>query len=549
MIGGMTARRSRLLPAVAALGALLLAAACTSTVGGSAVPVQGATGTPAPPSTGPVDIGPVPAGLERFYTQRLDWGSCADLATDELTSFYESASLQCADLEVPLSYDDPAGPAISIGVLRKQATDPASRIGSVVFNPGGPGVSGMEMAGSFGALGIGAELNRSFDFVGFDPRGVANSTPAIDCQTDAERDASRAEVIRTRTQAEVDAANSESEQYAQECAQRSGPPDGIDGAAFLASVGTPNVARDLDVLRAALGDRALTYVGLSYGTSIGSWYAQLFGANVRAMILDGAVAPNADPGEELIAQAEGFQTAFDEFADWCVQQPDCVFGDDAGNAVPIYQSLVRPLLDEPLPLKDGRVISFDDANTGTRQALYAEALWKPLSAALLDLSRGSGDALMQLADYYDGRDPSGRYTNVLEAFQAISCIDGGREIDPAAADALAEKYAAAAPFSDSGDPPRAIDDPCEYWVVAPDPEQQAADYAGLPRVLVISTTQDPATPYQAGVDLADALGAALLTVDGTSHTAYLGIGNTCVDDAGTRYLITLELPEDGATCS
>ena len=184
------------------------------------------------------------------------------------------------------------------------------------------------------------------------------------------------------------------------------------------------------MLRAALGDRALTYVGFSYGTSIGTWYAQLFPTNVRAMILDGAVAPNADPAQELIGQAEGFQTAFDEFADWCVQQPDCVFGDDAGNAVPIYQSLVRPLLDEPLPLEDGRVISFDDANIGTRQALYAESLWQPLSAALLDLSRGSGDALMRLADFYDGRDSGGRYTNVLEAFQAISCIDGGREIDP-----------------------------------------------------------------------------------------------------------------------
>ena len=193
--------------------------------------------------------------LEPFYTQQLDWGSCADLATDELTRFYKSASLQCADLQVPLSYDDPAGPTISIGVLRKQATDPASRIGSVVFNPGGPGVSGVETAGAFGALGIGAELNRSFDFVGFDPRGVANSTPAIDCQTDAERDASRAEVSRTRTQAEVDAANAESREYAAgvRAAQRSGRTGSTAPRSWPAS-GPRTWRKDLDVLRAALGD-------------------------------------------------------------------------------------------------------------------------------------------------------------------------------------------------------------------------------------------------------------------------------------------------------
>lgn len=510
------------------------------------------TGTP-PTTTAPSRDAPVPAGLEKFYDQQLDWGSCADLATSDDTKFYRSASLQCAELTVPLSYDQPAGPTIELKVLRKQATDPANRIGSLVVNPGGPGGSGVEAAGAYAGLGIATQPNKRFDFVGFDPRGVGASVPQIRCQTDAERDASRATTVRTRTPEEVAAAGAIAQQFAQGCAVLSGPPDGIDGAAFLASVGTANVARDVDVLRAALGDRQLTYLGWSYGTAIGTEYARQFPGNVRAMILDGAVDPNEDPATSNIGQAEGFQQAFDDFAAWCAEPAQttdlpCALGSDPAQATATYQSLVRPLLDHPLPLSDGRVMTFNDAVTGTFSALYSEGVWPTLASALSDLDAGDGTALMALADSYLGRDAQGKYNNLQDAFVAIGCIDGSRSIDPAAALQAAEKAAAAAPFMASGDPAAAVGDPCDFWAATPVPLPAVDGVPGLPQVLVISTTHDPATPYQAGVNLADVLGARLLTVNGSSHTAYLGTGNRCVDDIGTDYLNTLTLPADGTTC-
>jgi len=156
--------------------------------------------------------------------------------------------------------------------------------------------------------------------------------------------------------------------------------------------------------------------------------------------------------------------------------------------------------------------------------------------------------LMALADTYDGRDINGHYSNSLDAFQAIQCIDGSRTVDPALVDDLAAKFAAAAPWQDTGDPPRGINDPCVYWATPPTGTPHSPEVSGLPKVLVISTTKDPATPYEAGVKLANELGATLLTVNGTNHTAYLGTGNACVDDIGTDYLVNLTLPADDTTC-
>ncbi len=535
-------------------------AACSTSVAGTAslgtgVPTAGTSASAsgsAPAGSGAPSTATgtavVPAGLEKFYGQDLDWGSCASLAVSDETKFYRAPSLQCADLTVPLSYDEPDGQTITLKVLRKPATDQANRIGSVVVNPGGPGASGVEIAGVYGSYGLAKDINAQLDFVGFDPRGVGASTPEIRCQTDAERDATRATTVRTRTPDEVQAADALTQQFAQGCAALSGPADGIDGAAFLGSVGTANVAKDMDVLRAALGDRQLTYIGWSYGTSIGTEYARQFPENVRAMILDGAVDPNEDPAASAVGQSEGFQQAFDDFAASCVEQGKCPLGQDADGATAAYQALVRPLLDKPLPLADGRVLTFSDATTGTFSALYSEAGWPTLTEALTALAAGDGTELMASADSYLGRDAQGHYNNLQDAFVAIGCIDGSRTVDPAQAQQIAEKVAAAAPFLASGDPPAAVKDACDYWAAPPVPLQPVTSVPGLPQVLVISTTHDPATPYQAGVNLASTLDARLLTVDGTNHTAYLGTGNDCADQIGNDYLLKLTLPADGTTC-
>jgi len=519
-------------------------AACSSTVAGSAVPVDQSGGGAADASVSPA---PVPAGLEEFYSQELDWGSCAKLATSDDLKFYRSASLQCADLTVPLSYDDPTGATVTLKVLRKPATETAQRIGSVITNPGGPGGSGVENAGVIGAYGVAADLNKKFDLVGFDPRGVGSSVPEIRCQTDAERDAAREFVARTRTQAEVDQANAVSKQFALGCATLTGAEQGVNGAEFLANVGTANVAKDLDMLRAVLGDERLTYIGWSYGTAIGTAYAEQFPDNVRAMILDGAIDPNADPVAENVAQTAGFQQAFDDYSQWCSDQESCPLGTDPAKATANFQTLVRPLLDKPLPLADGRVLSFGDAVTGTNEAMYAASQWESLSSALTDLANGNGAALMGIADSYDGRDDKGHYSNLLDAFVAIGCIDGSRTVPADQVDELATKLAEAAPYQATGDPPRGVLDPCAFWPATPAEAGSLTQPSGLPRVLVISTTHDPATPYEAGVKLAETLGAALLTVDGTNHTAYLG-GSKCANTIGTTYLTTLDLPADDTTC-
>jgi len=562
----------------ALLMALAVLVGCSSTVGGTGVvatsgsaPTGGITTAPrssasAGSSTGgsPTAQSPaaVPAGLETFYSQQLSWGPCASYAVSaDQQERYKSASLQCARLTVPLSYDDPTGPTITIAVLRKVATDRSARIGSAVFDPGGPGVSGMDTVATLNVTSEKptdaekvtnasvAELNQSFDLVGLDPRGVGASRPAVSCQTDAEWDAFRATAWRTRSQAEVDAANAALKSIAENCVSRTGADAGIDGKTFLANIGTRDVAKDLDVLRAALGDNQLTYVGSSYGTSIGTVYAEQFGQNVRAMVLDGAVDPNQDPIASSLGQAKGFQHAFDEFAAWCVKQSHCVLGTDADAANRAYQSLVRPLLDTPLALKDGRVLSFSDANTGAALALYVEDLWPTLSIALQKLAEGDGSVVMFLADYYFQRDDTGHYSPALQAFNAVRCVDGPAISDPAVVTKFNADYTAAAPFRASGDPAGAVNDICAYWPVPPTMQPHVANAPGLPQVLVISTTGDPATPYQQGVDLAKDLNAVLLTVDGTSHTAYLGAGGGCVDDIVNKYLITLELPAEGITCS
>src|SRR6185312_1253749 len=432
----LSTRHRRVRTALFAAALLATLAACSVTVDGTAsrtgeAPTTtntagtGITQPSAPAASGATGTATaaVPAGLETFYSQQLSWGPCQDFSTDDSTEkLYAKSTFQCAYLTVPLDYSKPTGSTIKVGVL-KVSTTGTDRIGSVVTNPGGPGASGMSFAASL--AGSAKVLLERFDLVGFDPRGVGSSQPLIRCQTDAERDADRATADRTRTPAEIAEGNARTEQLAKRCMELSSA-DGVAGATLLGKIGTVDAAKDVDVLRAALGDSRLTYLGYSYGTSLGTQYAEQFPANVRAMLLDGAVDPDADPTESLVGQATGFQTAFDDFATWCAKQAGCVLGTDPAKANAVYQTLTRPLLDNPLSLADGRVVSYDDANTGTFQALYSEDLWTYLAKGLLELSQGNGSKLMTLADFYYGRDAAGHYPNLLDAFAAVNCMDKPR---------------------------------------------------------------------------------------------------------------------------
>lgn len=521
-------RQRLLIGLVVLLVGASLVSACTSGPGAS-----GAQHGPA---------GAVSGGLGRFYGQVLSWGACAGFAaTPDDQKAYANPRLQCAYLEVPLDYAAPNGRAIKLGVLRRAASDPARRIGSLVINPGGPGASGMSSAASLVDQVTNNDVGRRFDLVGFDPRGIGSSQPQVHCLTAVERDAERlmdldvdtspAGVARTESQERTDDGD---------CARRTGTD-------VLAHIGTREVARDLDVLRSALGDAKLTYLGYSYGTRIGTSYAEDFPGNVRAMILDGALDPAQDPISALIDQGRGFQQAFTAFDAWCVAQTDCALGQDQGQAVTAYHALVLPLISHPAGVSDGRKLSYTDATIGTVQALYLPQLWTPLNTGLRDLAQGHGDLLMRLADAYYGRDPDGSYSNEMDDFKAVDCVDNPPITDRTVARNADAQYRAVAPFLDTGQPPSPALENCAFWPVPPTGGPHQPHTPGLPTVLVISTTHDPATPYQAGVNLAHDLNARLLTFQGTQHTAFLQ-GITCVDQAGISYLTTLQPPPEGTHC-
>lgn len=540
IVGVRLLERYRSRSACVALAGLLAAtmAGCTSDEPRQQDAAEAVTETRGP-------AGVVPAGLERFYAQPLDWGNCAPYATSEdAKSAFGSPALQCARLTVPLDYADPGGETITVGLLRSQAGDPGQRIGSLVVNPGGPGASGMVAAASLAGQVSGNPIGQRFDLVGFDPRGVGASEPQVECLTDAERDADRASDSETDGSPQgVADQEAEEKAFAEQCTERTD-----HGEAMLAHLGTRDVVKDMDVLRSALGDEKLSYVGYSYGTRLGYTYAEAFPDNVRALVLDGALDPEQNLVESLVAQGEGFGVAFREFTDWCVRQQDCALGSDPAAASKAYQDLVQPLIENPVETGDGRPLSYEDATTGTIQALYSQQFWPQLNSGLNELRDGGGATLMALADLYNQRGSGGEYASTQDAFTAIRCVDDPRVTDKAKILEAQRRYAEAAPFLDDGRPDGAALDACAFWPVPNSSEPHLPRVDGVPPVLVISTTNDPATPYEAGVSLAKAMDGALLTYEGTQHTVFLQ-GNSCVDEVGRGYLIDGTLPPEDKRCS
>ncbi|MET7770237.1 alpha/beta hydrolase [Nocardia sp. NPDC005366] len=476
---------------------------------------------------------PTPAGLDRYYTQSPQWGTCDGFGDPEDRL---PPSAECVKITVPVDYARPGGDTAQIALSRIPAS--GKKIGSLLLNPGGPGGSGLSMVGIAGR----SELSEHFDRVGFDPRGVGSSTPTIVCLTAPEADAERADPPEDNSAAGIADVEAENKTYADKCAART-------GAEFLAHVGTREVVQDMDVIRAVLGDRGLNYLGYSYGTKLGSAYAERFPDRVRALVLDGAVDSAQDPVQESLRQAAGFQGVFDAYSVQCATKPDCPLGIDPAQSVARFRALVDPLWTTPAATTDPRGLTYDDAMTGVRQALYTDELWQVLTFGLDELRQGRGDTLLQLADMYNGRREDGTYRNTDDAFNAIRCVDDPRIADPAVAGRQDMEYRKAAPFIDDGRGTGAAPlDLCVSWPVPNTSEPHRISVTGLPKTVVVSTTDDPATPYQAGVDLAQQLGAALITYRGNRHTAALVAGDDCLDDAVIAYLVDLTEPAPGLTC-
>ncbi|MFC6153935.1 alpha/beta hydrolase [Nocardioides yefusunii] len=464
--------------------------------------------------------------------------------TDDLTPFMEQEiqfvpcstsndDLECAWLAVPLDYADPAGTVINLAVNRMASRDPEKRIGTLVVNPGGPGGSGTEMAGSVDAV-LGRTLASAFDVVGFDPRGVMKSA-ALDCYSDADLNA-YVDAPTPTTAAEIAAVDVEAKKLAAACLANSGE--------LARHVSTIEAVKDMDVLRAALGQEKLDFYGASYGTKLGATYAELFPARVGKFVLDGGMDPTLELLDLSLGQAKGFEIALRSYVKSCQTKSDCPLTGDVDAGV----QQVRDLLDsiEKGELKAGdEVLTSGDAFYGIVTPLYRESYWTFLTQVLTLALDGDGSMLLYLADQYLGRDGESFLNNSLEASAVINCLDDPTYVTADEVKDYLPRFEKASPTFG-----RVL-----AWGLTscqgfgfPKPEKLEIDGAGAAPILVTATTRDPATPYAWGVALAEQLeSGVLISRDGDGHIAY-NSGNTCVDEAVDAYFLDGKVPTDTVTC-
>ena len=551
MITPRVARLRLLVPALAA-GALLLTG-CTGRTSPDAVDpaVQAADGAPAATSAIAPAPGAATAGkptgaddpaLKSFYGQQIAWAACPAPQEEHL----DTAGLECGKLHVPLDYTHPATATLDIALVRLPAAKPDQKVGSLVVNPGGPGGSGLEFVEGSRKDFAGALHNR-FDVVGFDPRGIGQSSP-VSCLTDAKRDA--LDQIDSPSDAKARRAQSDqqNQEYAAACQANAGK--------LLPFVGTRNTARDVDVLRQALGDRKLNYLGISYGTYLGALYAEEFPKNTGRLVLDGAVDPAADPLDESIGQLAGFEKSLRAFAADCVRNhaAECSLGTDPDTAAQKASDYLDTLHDHPLATTDGRKVNRDLAQLGTILFLYGDekTSWPILRQAFYaGMTAKDGDLFLAGADNYNGRDEKGHYSSQEDAHTAISCADGAAPApSPERIRQVLAKLKEQAPLfsKDTAAEDFAVAS-CAAWRFHTTETPHTVRAEGSAPILVVGTTGDPATPYAAAESLAKGFASAtLLTREGEGHGAF-GVGNTCIDIALELYLIDGTMPAAGTRCA
>jgi len=490
--------------------------------GGDDGPSRRTDPTPVQPSDEGAATEAPEAGLEPFYAQELEWSGCRD-------------SFECATLEVPVDYDDPEGETIELALLRVPAAGEA--IGSLVVNPGGPGAPGTEYAASSGRV-FRKPLLEHFDVVGFDPRGTGGSSP-VDCFSDARMDDYLAGDPDPDDPQEAAAFARDVRALGRGCVANSGD--------LVNHVTTVEAARDMDVLRAALGEPRLTYFGASYGTKLGATYAELHPDRVGRFVLDGAVDVSLDNRAMTLGQARGFETALSAYVQDCIDSTDSCF---LGSTVDEGLATIKDLLDrvdrEPLPTSGDRELRVGNAFYGVVTPLYNRDFWYVLSAALKQAVNGDGSALLQLSDLYASRGPDGYQDNSAEAIFAINCLDDPSAIPFSQAPEEYAEFEEASPtfgrvfaWSLTG---------CSGIRAESTVERPEIDAEGADPILVVGTTRDPATPYEWAESLADQLDSGvLLSRDGDGHTGY-NSGNECVDTAVEDYLLEGTVPDDGTEC-
>jgi pimeloyl-ACP methyl ester carboxylesterase len=443
---------------------------------------------------------------------------------------------QCGKVQVPIDYSHPEAGSIGIALDRKLATDPAHRISSLLINPGGPGDSGVQfLRDDLSAL---TDLNQRFDLIGFDPRGVGLSSPVV-CLNDAQKDAfNELDGVLDDPQEKQDVIQA-SKDFAAACLR--------NNAKILPFVDTTNAAKDMDSIRAAIGDSQLTYLGYSYGTFLGQMYAHLFPTHVRALVFDGVVDPSVSASDMLLAQLNGFERNYEAFLADCASRKGtatpCAYAKSGDPATKLNALLQR--LDARPMVVGTRTLTRGLALTGVISGLYYQAFWQYLDLGLASADQGDGRLLIALADQLSQRNSDGTYSNLTDAIEAVDCLDNPVPTDISYYDQLGPSFAKVSPLL--GPALQYNNLICAYWPLKPTrvPGPLTAD--GAPPILVVGGTNDPVTPYAWAQSVNKQLaGSVLLTRSGNGHTSG---DNPCASAAENAYLINLTLPAAGTICN
>ena len=511
-VGNVRRRHRLMLTAAASIGALLL----------SSCSVQAPEKSTETAASAEI-IGDVPAELLDFYTQPVTWASC-------------SGGFQCAEVEVPLDYAKPGDDSIKLAAIRLPAS--GNRLGAMLVNPGGPGGSGVDMIKDGATSYFSDKLRGAYDVVGFDPRGVQRSA-GVKCLDAAQTDAARQLNFDLSNDAGFAAAEAETKKQSELCQQNSGPE--------LPHLDTVSSAKDLDILRAIVGDKQLNYMGFSYGTKLGATYAGLFPFRVGKFSLDGAMDPALNIDEVSMGQAVGFENALRAWAADCLTGTDCPVSGTVDEAMSQIQQLNAIYKSLPQQTSEGRLVTGTEFTGALAFGMYSTDLWEPLKGALTQAFAGDASGMLMLADFSADRDSSGTYkSNTAAAFTAINCLDYPMNTDTAHMREQAELLKRAAPIF--GELLSYSGLTCKYWPHPATGNPAPIAAAGASPILVIGTTGDPATPYSWAQALAEQLDSGVLvTWEGDGHTAY-GRANDCLMSTVEDYFVDGKVPASGTSC-
>ena len=482
-----------------------------------------------PPTPAPTER--VASGLQKFYDQRVAWKSC------------ESSGMTCATVTAPIDWATPNAGSLKLAVIRHVTTS-SKRVGSLLINPGGPGGSGYDAVAQGLDYLTDAALREAFDVVGWDPRGVGRSTPvtcldgpAMDAFLYAPPTAPEGSDAWLASRVPVEKA------FGAACAKKTGP--------LLGHIDAESNARDLDLLRAVLGDAQLHYLGFSYGTFFGAHYAKLFPAKVGRLVLDGPVDPALSEPQDFTTQMAGFESSFRAYVADCLTGDDCPFSGSLEVALAQAKALFQAVGTAGLTIADGRQLSLGVLGTAISYPLYDRDSWGSLSSMIAGLQKGSAKLAFNFADAYNGRSSNGTYDHSVDVYTAALCLDGAYPTDLAGTRATMDAIAQAAPtvgeilsYSDWVQ----VSIACQNWPYRNVLSAAPIAAEGAAPIMVVGTTDDPATPYSGAVALADQLDSGVLVSrTGEGHTAYAS-GNDCIDRTVDAYLVKGTVPAVDPHC-